>query len=196
MEAGQRTIEGFLASRSSSNDQQSSTVTTRDASKSPTKPHRKRQRSPSDTGAERKQGRTTDHEDKPGGSTSAVDAPDLQDGRFSFACEKCRKRVWLPGASQARSDRAHDDVDGSFGCGGAGSGEELVLDDAIRGEMLAALRLEHADWHFAHELAAAGDEDAPKRVIRPSERPGTSTAKRRKKKTTEDGGIARFFTKK
>ena len=67
------------------------------------------------------------------------------------------------------------------------------LDDEIRQDALEALRLEHADFHFAEELAAAGDESVPKRVIRPSSRPA-STARKRQRKTEE--GIAKFFSKK
>ena len=196
MEAGQRTIEGFLASRTSSDDQQSTTVTVRDVSKSPAK----RPRSPPDTPRRRKQVRLASDQ---GGTGRSADArqdraaeTDARDERFSFVCDKCRARVWLPGAPAAGSGAAGD-AGGSSGAGGA-CGEEPMLDDGIREDMLAALRLEHADFHFAQELAAAGDEEAPRRVIRPSERPSASTAKRKKKKgvAAEGGGIARFFSKK
>ncbi len=94
-------------------------------------------------------------------------------------------------------------MDGS-GAGGAGSAGAIeTLDDAIRDDALAALRLEHADFHFAEEVAAAGDVDArrPRRVIRPADRPAaasTSMTKKRQKnlKAVANHGIAKFFNRK
>ncbi|KAH9945194.1 DNA/RNA polymerase [Epithele typhae] len=212
MEAGQRTIEGFLTARNASDDQQSLAVTASDAVRSPAKRPRL----------------SSDHEERPASrakdssssrsaaaaaaATNPLNASVKQDhsrapgsDRWAFVCDKCGAVIRVPNGERGGSDAAVD-ARGSSGTvdGGAG-GEERMLDDAIREEMLAALRLEHADFHFAQELAAVGDVGAPKRVIRPSERPTVPTAKKRKggqgagaktKATAGDGGIARFFSKR
>ncbi|KAI0329300.1 DNA/RNA polymerase [Cubamyces sp. BRFM 1775] len=177
MESGQRRIEGFLSSRPSSEAQ--STSESGPASSKPPSTH-KRKRSPSDAVETRRTG------DQPDDSSDAGDAKGntARDERHSFLCEKCGERIWLGGSDAARD-------------GGADGGHLLAaaLDDAIREDALAALRLEHADFHFAQELAAAADGDVPKRVIRPLDRP-VPTVKKKKKQKTGDGGIAKFFSKK
>ncbi|KAI0775024.1 DNA/RNA polymerase [Trametes elegans] len=176
MEAGQRTIEGFLKSRPPSEGQSApdGASTAASSSKPPSTLKRKR---PSPELVQRASFPLEDRAQSPKHSKS----PDLQDERYSFVCEKCEKRIWLGGAAAADQS----------------AGRELAeaLDDAIREDALAALRLEHADYHFAQELATATDGDAPKRVIRPAGRP-TSVGKKRKKISGDEGGIARFFNKR
>ena len=63
-------------------------------------------------------------------------------------------------------------------------GEQGCLGDAMISEnALAALRLEHADFHFAQDLAkGVVDGDAPPRKrIRPPDRPTSTAAAQRKK---------------
>lgn len=202
MEAGQRTIEGFLTSRNSSDDQFVSAIS--EGSKSP----RKRPRSPSASGGKpESKGHKHNGQDDAGSSSRAVF---VDDGRseqptekdtygeqFSFICEKCHKRIWLPDAPRlAPVASVIYDVDGSVSAGGADGGGAggPILHDAIREDALAALRLEHADFHFAQELAAVADEGAPKRVIRP---PASTTAKKSTKKSkSTNEGIAKFFQRK
>ncbi|KAI0671921.1 DNA/RNA polymerase [Trametes maxima] len=175
MEAGQRTIEGFLTSKPPSEVQSETNAPT---AQKPTSAL-KRKRSPS----------ATPH---PGPSHTPVASPHrpkAKDQRnvekYSFLCEKCRQRIWLNDTDSA----ADVDTDGD-----GGQDSTRALDDAIRADALAVLRVEHADYHFAQELAASADTDAPKRIIRPSDRP-TSTVKKKKQKSG-DGGIAKFFSKR
>ncbi|OCH84811.1 DNA polymerase eta [Obba rivulosa] len=84
----------------------------------------------------------------------------------SFVCKRCGKRVAL------------SDVDAS-------------AEDAIARDMLAALRMEHEDFHFAQELAGQSEDVSAPRKIRPSDTPVT---KRKVPKVKE--GIARFFTQR
>ena len=200
MEAGQRTIEGFLSARTASDEQNLSGAAISDSSKPPSKraigdaskPPSKRQRSDLGEASNSPQEvRETTSRKSP--STSSKSAEQRRDERYSFLCEKCQKRIWLPDAPAA--SRAADDADGvTHADGTEGDAGIGPLDDAIREDALAALRFEHADFHFAEELAAAGDVGLPKRVIRPTDRP-TSTAKKRQKKGPEQG-IAKFFSKR
>nr|VWP00898.1 3-isopropylmalate dehydrogenase (3-IPM-DH) (IMDH) (EC (Beta-IPM dehydrogenase) [Ganoderma boninense] len=191
MEAGQRRIEGFFAARGASDDHNASeSDVVPSASDSNGKPPSKRPRSSSinhnspETASGKRQN-TGELEDQ--NMKSDLSAR-VRDERHSFLCEKCHERIWLadaPAISRVEGD-----------AGGSGAGE--TADDAIREDALAALRLEHADFHFAEELAAAGDERAPKRVIRPADRPTSSstvTAKKRQKKAANHG-IAQFFSRK
>ncbi|KAJ8496607.1 hypothetical protein ONZ51_g996 [Trametes cubensis] len=177
MESGQRRIEGFLPSRPSS-EAQSTSEPGPAASKPPST--LKRKRSPSDAVEARRTSNQSDNSPDAGNAKGGVE----RDVRHSFLCEKCGERIWLGGSDAARDG----DADGGHLLAAA-------LDDAIREDALAALRLEHADFHFAQELAAAADEDVPKRVIRPVDRPAP-TGKKKKKQKTGDGGIAKFFSKK
>ena len=212
METGQRTIEGFLTARSPSDDQQPSVPAIIDSSRSP----RKRPRSPSASSSkheqpEPKMRKDSDQDDTRSTRCAALDenddAPSNSAGpegiarteRLSFVCEKCKKRIWLRDApAQApRTSRppATGDADGSVSAAGGVDEGGPVLDDVIIEDALTALRLEHADFHFAQELAGVADEGAPKRVIRPSDRPST-TAKKKQKKKAADEGIAKFFQKR
>ncbi|TFK91388.1 DNA/RNA polymerase [Polyporus arcularius HHB13444] len=194
MEVGQRTIEGFLTTRSASDDQQPSVL----ASSHTVKPPVKRSRSSSPSNARPSNGakaRKRSDEDRPAGNATAAERdhtpsnsskPSTRDQRYSFICDKCHKRIWLENAPLAA-------LSGSDAAGDAGAGSDG--DDAIRDDALAALRLEHADFHFAQELAAAGDDDAPKRIIRPADKPSSATSKKRKKKPADEG-IAKFFQKR
>ncbi|KAI8982702.1 DNA/RNA polymerase [Trametes punicea] len=177
MEAGQRTIEGFLTSRPSSEGEHNGSAAAPTAKPASTM---KRRRS-SSTGRASREPESSER------ATAPVEpgAKTKRDERFSFVCDKCEQRIWLSDADAARdaNTSAKSDADG---------GQELsaALDDAIREDALAALRREHADFHFAQELAASMDESVPKRVIRPA-----PTVKKKKQKTTNEG-IARFFGKK
>ncbi|KAI0714431.1 DNA/RNA polymerase [Cerioporus squamosus] len=201
MEVGQRTIEGFLTTRSASDDQQPSAPASSTV-KSPSK----RSRSPSTSNARPENGakaRKRSDEDRPAGNAAIAEGdhtpsnsskPPARDQRYSFICDKCHKRIWLqdaPLAALSGSDAAGDADGGdlTYGVGRAG-------DDGIRDDALAALRLEHADFHFAQELAAAGDGDAPKRVIRPVDKPPSSATGKKRKKKPADEGIAKFFQKR
>ncbi|KAI0663749.1 DNA/RNA polymerase [Cubamyces menziesii] len=178
MESGQRRIEGFLPSRPSS-EAQSTSEPGPAASKPPST--LKRKRSPSDAVEARRTSDQSDNSPDAGNAKGCVE----RDVRHSFLCEKCGERIWLGGSDAARDG----DADG-------GDLLAAALDDAIREDALAALRLEHADFHFAQELAAAADEDVPKRVIRPLDRLAPTGKKKKKKQKTGDGGIAKFFSKK
>ncbi|KAL7279344.1 hypothetical protein ACG7TL_007185 [Trametes sanguinea] len=178
MEAGQRTIEGFLTSKPSSEAQPD--VGT--ASKPPSTLKRKRSSSlrPSEL----------EGNDQPT-AKSSDDTKIERDERFSFVCDKCGKRIWLrPGSADGARDANASTVAVADG------GQELsaALDDAIREDALAALRLEHADFHYAEELAAAVDESIPKRIIRPMN--GVASSARKKKRKAADEGIAKFFSKR
>ncbi|KAI0636227.1 hypothetical protein C8Q77DRAFT_629149 [Trametes polyzona] len=188
MEAGQRRIEGFLASRPS-NEEQS---VDESADSSSSKPVSKRKRSPSPPSI--REPRQSDAQDgkEPIPRTSRAGAE--RDERYSFMCGKCKQRIWLGDADGA--------FDASAGADGDGSEEAARALDAIREDALAALRLEHADFHFAQELAASADEHAPKRVIRPLDRPAPAVKKKKqqpqqqsKKQKTNGEGIAKFFSK-
>ncbi len=195
MEVGQRTIEGFLTTRSASDDQQQPSAL---ASSHTVKLPVKRSRSPSPFNARPSNGakaRKRSDEDRPAGNVTAAERdhtpsnslkPPTRDQRYSFTCDKCHKRIWLENAPFTA-------LSGSDAAGDAGAGSDG--DDAITDDVLAALRLEHADFHFAQELAAAGDDDAPKRIIRPADKPSSATSKKRKKKAADEG-IAKFFQKR
>ena len=202
MEAGQRRIEGFFAARGASEDLTASesdvAISASESTGKPpskraisdtNKPPSKRRRSSSSTnnhpettsGKRRNTGELEDQDRK-------SDLPvQVRDERYSFLCDRCHKRIWLadaPPISQVGGDS-----------NGSGADETL---DAIREDAIAALRLEHADFHFAEELAAAGDDRGPKRVIRPADRPASSstvTAKKGQKKAANHG-IAKFFSRK
>ncbi|TBU55607.1 DNA/RNA polymerase [Dichomitus squalens] len=202
MEAGQRTIEGFLSARTACDEQIPSGAAIGDFSKPSSKraisddsiSPSKRQRSDSSIdGFEEVDNSPRKTKDRHTPVSNPKLAEHTRDERYSFLCDKCRQRIWLPNAP-ARSGAA-DDADGTTHAGGAeGPAGIGTLDDAIREDALSALRLEHADFHYAEELAAAGDVELPKRVIRPADRP-TSTAKKRQKKVAEQG-IAKFFSKR
>ncbi|KAH9847546.1 DNA/RNA polymerase [Lenzites betulinus] len=184
MEAGQRRIEGFLASHPSAEDQQPIAAAedmAGSSSKSPsTALKRKRSSSPA-------RGSRQPSPNKP--STSFESAPPdtitrtERDERFSFVCEKCGERIWLE----------LGDTDGARDADADGRQDAAEALDAIRAHATAALRLEHADFHFAQELA---EESAPKRVIRPVDRPAPKAKKKAKKKKPGDEGIAKFFSKR
>ncbi|EIW57746.1 DNA/RNA polymerase [Trametes versicolor FP-101664 SS1] len=179
METGQRSIEGFLAARRAIEEQ---TVTQTEAaegstSKPPSALKRKRSASPT------KEPRQSDLQDQ-AVSSARPSAINERDEQFSFVCEKCGQRVWLGDADAAR------DVDAD------GRQEHAGAFDAIREEALAALRLEHADFHFAQELAASADGNVPKRVIRPVDRPAPAAKKKKSKKKSGEEGIAKFFSKR
>lgn len=179
METGQRSIEGFLAARRAIEEQ---TVTQTEAaegstSKPPSALKRKRSASPT------KEPRQSDLQDE-AVSSARPSAINERDEQFSFVCERCGQRVWLGDADAAR------DVDAD------GRQEHAGAFDAIREEALAALRLEHADFHFAQELAASADENVPKRVIRPVDRPAPAAKKKKSKKKSGEEGIAKFFSKR
>ena len=198
METGQRTIEGFLTARSTSDDHPSSALGSSYTVLSPSK----RPRSPSTSDIEPASGsKVRKRSDEDRGNAIAVENDDAssksskqlaRDERYSFICDKCHKRIWLEDAPVTALSKSYTagDADGE-NAGSAGS----ESDDAIREDALAALRLEHADFHFAQELAAAGDGDIPKRVLRPTDKPSSSTSKKRKKKPA-DAGIAKFFQKR
>ncbi|OBZ72407.1 N-acetyltransferase eso1 [Grifola frondosa] len=139
METGQRSIEGFLKTRSSSEAPQQS-----------------------DAAGKRKRSEPVE-----------ATPTDISDNA-SFVCPRCCKSVAL-------SDVWTD--------GG--------ISDEIRSDALAALRMEHADFHFAQDLAKeSSDNDAPKRIIRPIDK---TTSKKRRKQTADDSeaeGIAKFFNRK
>ncbi|KAI0366284.1 DNA/RNA polymerase [Pilatotrama ljubarskyi] len=172
MEAGQRTIEGFLTSRPSSEGQ-----STAESPPSPSKHLSGLKRKRSSEDRQRGSGVET-------GSSIRSEAVNVRDERYSFVCEKCGQRIWL-GTDAAGDADAGADVDG-------GQEAARTHDDAIREHALAVLRLEHADFHFAQELAAEADENVPKRAIRPLDRPAPTV----KKKGSGDGGIAKFFSKR
>ena len=81
-----------------------------------------------------------------------------------FVCERCNKRI-----SVCESAIDHAEVD--------------------RATVLAKLRMEHDDFHFAQDLANGSDAPAPSRP-----QSGSRTPKR--KKAREPEGIAKFFVKK
>ncbi|PCH42673.1 DNA polymerase eta [Wolfiporia cocos MD-104 SS10] len=85
----------------------------------------------------------------------------------SFLCGKCGKRVELP--------------DGLSGEG---------IEDDFKAEALAALRVEHDDFHLAQELAKQLSSDDSPRKIRPAEKPQSKVKRQRPPE-----GIARFFRK-
>lgn len=199
MEAGQRTIEGFLASRNSSDNQQTTAPGVDDSEDASRLRSSTSNILSTDAPQFPKKRKRTEDDMEP---KTATQVP-LDDQRVSFVCEKCGKRIWLdnlPALAGVKSDSAHDASLGDTGSAiQSGGAIDAVggLDDEIREDALAALRLEHADFHFAQELAAAGDESAPKRVIRPSDRPSTTAKKRKQqKKPAADEGIARFFQKR
>ncbi|KAI0648921.1 DNA/RNA polymerase [Trametes meyenii] len=178
MEAGQRTIEGFLTSRPSPEGQPEANAPI--AQKPPST--LKRKRSPSSTIR-----KSPPPSPSRASVTSQPRSGAKEQERSSFVCEKCRRRIWLNDTDAAPDVDADGDGDG-------GQDSTRALDDAIRADALAVLRLEHADFHFAQELAASADTDAPRRIIRPPDRPA-STANSKKQKSG-DGGIAKFFSKR
>ncbi|CDO76995.1 hypothetical protein BN946_scf184298.g22 [Trametes cinnabarina] len=183
MESGQRTIEGFLASRPSTKVQLDLGPEAASASKCPSTSKRKRSSSHVENSHE-----SATLQELP--LQNSDDTKTERDARFSFICDKCRQRIWLKlgDAGGARDANAST-------VAGADGGQELsvVLDDAIREDALATLRLEHADFHYAQKLAASVDESIPRRVIRPVN--GVASTAKKKRKTTDEG-IARFFSKK
>ncbi|EIN09832.1 DNA/RNA polymerase [Punctularia strigosozonata HHB-11173 SS5] len=89
----------------------------------------------------------------------------------SFTCERCGKRIALPA-----------DLLG-------------LEDEDLRRDALAALRIEHDDFHFAEELAKP--KIKPNRGVVPptSKARGKNTAKTKSKIAKEQEGIAKFFTR-
>ncbi|KAI0749875.1 DNA/RNA polymerase [Daedaleopsis nitida] len=198
MEVGQRTIEGFLTTRTASDDP-------RPPSPDPGKPPSKRRRSsdPCASSSTLESGMTVAQLEGMVIET-CVDDPSRAsqvDERLSFICEKCEKRIRLeaapPGFGSGLRSPVADDVDGTAPGAGGGDNGGSAHDDGIIEDALAALRLEHADFHFAQELAAAGEreEGTPRRVIRPWDGPPPSKKKKKGKKG-EEGGIAKFFQRK
>ncbi|KAH7884682.1 hypothetical protein F5I97DRAFT_1929522 [Phlebopus sp. FC_14] len=94
------------------------------------------------------------------GEGSGPQAEHAQDpSATSFVCERCHKRIAL------RQDQFDNDLE-------------------QRADAMAALRMEHKDYHFAQDLANGLDKSAPVK-------PGSS----RKQREVERKGIARFFKK-
>lgn len=223
MEAGQRRIEGFFTGPTTAPDDQNASESDIAIGDSNSKPSSKRERTFGDTGKppsskrqrpESGSGTTHDNhlpetasskrhngtgagvlEDQ-GTNSDANSSVPIRDERYSFLCEKCRTRIWLADAPTIGSaDGGDADANGV----GGSTGATETLDDAIREDALAALRLEHADFHFAEELAVAGNSDdrvGPKRAIRPADRPASTVRKRQQQKKVADHGIAKFFNKK
>ncbi|CAL1716039.1 unnamed protein product [Somion occarium] len=104
--------------------------------------------------------------------TADGQASKIESSRFnSFMCERCGRRVAL-------TDELHS------------------LDDDIKQEALASLRVEHDDFHFAQDLAKESHSDSPKRAIRPqSSTSSTAKPPPKKKRKSQEKGIARFFDK-
>ncbi|KAI0833689.1 DNA/RNA polymerase [Trametes gibbosa] len=179
MESGQRRIEGFLASHPTAKDQSAPAAEDMEIAACSSKPPStlKRKRSSSPAGESR----------RPGPSTSSPLPRTIieRDQRFSFVCEKCGERIWL------RSG----DADAGRDADGDGREDAEGALDAIREDALAALRLEHADFHFAQHLASAAEENVPKRIIRPVDR-SVPKVKKKGKKKPGDAGIAKFFSKR
>ncbi|KAI9066350.1 DNA/RNA polymerase [Trametes sanguinea] len=180
MEAGQRTIEGFLSSKSLSEVQADAGT----ASKPPSTLKRKRSTS-------LHLSEPPDRDQYTANAKSSDDTKIERDQRFSFVCDKCGKRIWLRLGS---ADGARDANASTVAVADVGQELSAALNDAIREDALAALRLEHADFHYAEELAASVDESVPKRVIRPMN--GMASSGRKKKRKATEEGIAKFFSKK
>ncbi|KAG9315274.1 hypothetical protein JVU11DRAFT_4411 [Chiua virens] len=82
----------------------------------------------------------------------------------SFVCERCNKRIIAEGSGV-------DDTEIEYSA------------------VMAKLRMEHDDFHFAQDLANSSDNQVPSQL-----KPSSRTPKR--KKVSEPKGIAKFFTKK
>lgn len=123
--------------------------------------------------------------------------------------ETPKKRKRTPGLSNPASPRGLETVipsdSESFLCERCGNrislaNEMWAWDDDCKQDALAGLRLEHADFHFAEDLAKESSSDAPKKIIRPqppSTKASSSKPPRKKvKPKSQDEGIARFFNKR
>ncbi|EGN99076.1 hypothetical protein SERLA73DRAFT_168617 [Serpula lacrymans var. lacrymans S7.3] len=97
--------------------------------------------------------------------------PPNDDSSVSFVCGRCGKRVVLPD----KGEQSDED-------GGA---------EARQAGVLAVLRMEHDDFHFAQDLAKSSGAD-----ISSSKGSSPSRATKRRKKQVEPKGIAKFFRKK
>ncbi|KAI0073880.1 DNA/RNA polymerase [Panus rudis PR-1116 ss-1] len=108
---------------------------------------------------------------------------DLQSNQLhpsnSFVCDRCGKRISL-------------------------SAELCELDDGldIKRDALEVLRVEHADFHLAQDLAKEHDANTPKHIIRPKPSSASGSGESRTKaqttkkaKKAKGKGIEKFFTK-
>ncbi|KAH9925458.1 DNA/RNA polymerase [Amylocystis lapponica] len=106
-------------------------------------------------------------------SASSVEAPRAPE--TAFVCARCKKRIVLPDAV------ADVDVDGAR-------------------RAAEALRVEHADFHLAQDLAREGDGGGAPKSIRASDRDAPKIQKGagagKKGGSADEQGIARFFVKK
>ncbi|KAH9930101.1 uncharacterized protein B0H18DRAFT_1117160 [Fomitopsis serialis] len=155
MEAGQRSIHGFLKPPSTSKQAQSADV--------PVKRKRDPHEDTEDTGR--------DFVRQKSNSDVAAGSPD---GTTYFTCDKCGKRISLPG----------DLIDDG-------------LEDVIMQEALEALRVEHKDFHYAQELSKQLSSVGSPRKFRPSSgeqaQPATT---RRGGRPKQSDSIAKFFSAK
>jgi len=116
----------------------------------------------------------------------AVEVIDVEQGDNdsspSFTCPRCKKTLSLSRATLVE-------------CRSVG-GEDTGLASELRESALAALKLEHEDFHFAQDLAR-GDRPVIKNTASGSGSP-TRPVKRQKKggQASEPAGIARFFVQK
>lgn len=176
MEAGQQIIEGFFKPQSTDQGRTSETNVSL---------KRKREKGEEilESDIEIDEGHRNDESDiRPQISHHPVNSgiPGTSSSKSSFLCDRCGKHIALP----------------------AGLGNESDLGDDIINEALAALRLEHDDYHFAQNLAK--EVEGPRQVIKPQDRRSKPPPKQRKKTTgsgssrpkePEKKGIARFFNK-
>ena len=102
----------------------------------------------------------------------------LIDDSLSFTCERCRLTL-------SRSKEALSDLKPEGGDSG--------LVDELKKSALQTLRQEHADYHFAQDLARSDRPPPPPSPTRPSP---SKKAKKMKKGDTQAAGIAKFFVQK
>jgi DNA polymerase eta len=101
---------------------------------------------------------------------SPADAPDVGRDPCAFTCDRCGSRINFPA-----------DLSG--------------LDDPeVRQDVLAALKLEHDDFHFARELAEPKIKVSRGIAVLRSDIRGKGTAKS-KAQGRKDQGIAKFFSR-
>jgi len=104
------------------------------------------------------------------------------DSSYSFTCPRCKKKQSLPRKTVAECRSV--------------SGENTDLASELLGSALAAMKLEHDDFHFAQDLArenrpiitnTASGSGSPKRPVK-KQKKGAQSSK--------PAGIAQFFAQK
>lgn len=161
----------------------------------------------------------------------AKEAPNVN-VRFSFRCSRCGRTINLDPKYRnrrtvSRDQRSPDmellssDAKGNVDGVGGIIGDTCVINDDERQNALTTLRMEHDDYHFAQDLAKAGDtfRNAPASMAKPpvritggdSERRSTSVplgkqtvesskgkgaTSKSTKRPVKPEGIAKYFIKK